>query len=92
MKKSELKAKQLVDKFIDLNGHIKGQCKNLLNTLFISQAKQCASICADQLIDVLPSVHQELEDDEIEEFGGEVNCGDTYYEFWEDVKQEIQKI
>lgn len=88
MKESELKAQELVEKFRNVLPY-KGFS---FDTEIAKYSKQGASICADQLIDVLPSVHQELEDDEIEEFGGEVNCGDTYYEFWEDVKQEIQKI
>ena len=58
------KAKELVDKFLNEQN----------NTEEISEAKQCALICVDEVLDAVISI------------------ADKKYEFYTEVKQEINKL
>ena len=69
--KPKKKAKELVDKY-------KKQLDTATPTLYrpIYQAKQCALIAVDEIINSVDNKH----------------VSDIYDEFWENVKQEIDKL
>ena len=70
MSKAKEKAKELVDRFMQVEDTIGINGRSLL---YLKEAKQCALICVDEIL-------QEIE-------GFPYAC-----KFWEEVKNEIEKL
>ena len=73
------KAKELVNKFLDTDDGI-----NIDNGCGITmfQAKECAIIAVDEIMNITPSVYV-TNDEEISIF---------HYQYWQDVKTEIELL
>ena len=74
------KAKELVDKYYHLFS------VELENTISIYEAKQCALIAVDEILEAIPSEYL----DECE--GGTYIAINEDVEYWQQVKQEIQAL
>jgi hypothetical protein len=72
------KAKELVNKFSSGHPII---CKMNTRNMYISEAKQCALIAVDEIIEVINkySIHSDCPED-------------ADLEYWQEVKQEILKF
>ncbi len=73
------KAKELVESFLYLR--LPNELVKFPEGLRISQAKQCALICVDEIIEVL-NVKQ----------GGKIHNQMGFIDYWQEVKQEIEKL
>ena len=76
------KAKELVSKYI--TNQNSWYLENLVDGLRVAQAKQCALIAVDEIIQ-----QWEVIDTYIADFGGELNQS---LKFYQQVKQEIQAL
>ena len=72
-KEIEEKAKELIYKYID---EISGDCENGCETIILFNAKQCALICVDEIIQALK--YHTWQNNKL-------------IEYWKQVKQEINK-
>lgn len=73
------KAKELVDKFTDIENEYNEYSD-------FKQAKQCALITVDEILENVNYFFTELEKD------GLPNKFDDEIEYWQEVKQEIEKL
>lgn len=79
----QVKAKELVDKFYGFNIYKEGQL------LSIFECNQLAIITVDELIDCTHS--EDIVQEQIGANGKDRN-GKYTYEYWQQVKQELQKV
>lgn len=73
---AKLKAKELVDKFMQIEIEIGSKYDGYL-TMKLHEAKQCAIICCDEIINSRPAITQSQVD---------------YIEYWQSVKTEIPNL
>jgi hypothetical protein len=78
------KAKELVEKYMNLEFEIGGQYDGYLSVK-LQDAKQCALIAVDEILNNNCGSYT----DESNATNNEIYC-DEYY--WEEVKQEIEKL
>lgn len=78
--KTKDKAKELVDRFLDEQN----------DTNELSQAKQCALICVDEIMIIIDVIHIEhMQNAPTLYMNSE---GKDQYHYWKEVKQEIEKL
>lgn len=92
------KAKELVSNYIRIfqkTDSCFGECKSSINCQlswyaceeWLKYAKECALITVDEILDVAPVFY-----DNINIHASEKKANETSYEYWIDVKQEIEKL
>ena len=86
--KPKEKAIELVNKFIDYVNCWDDESADPNYTQAYNYAKQCALIAVEEVLNSRPSLP-------IEAFGGSINMGECIklsIQYWQEVKQEIEKL
>ena len=86
MTPAQIKAKELVDRYMRYVYCYMGSgmlTNDYDEIVALSNAKQCALICVDEILNVL--IKTPL-------FNGLNNIGDVTYDFWQSVKQSINEL
>ena len=77
--KAKEKAKELVDRFMNIQDSIGFNSHNLI---YLKEAKQCALICVDEIIKEIKEI----------QFNEDIFLEDTVISYWQEVKQEIKEL